>query len=101
MKLIRNSSEGNKTSQKNYIELTPGTPVWVQHRQNTSLEPATVMSQCTTNLCWIMQKNGTEQPKVYMLCHQDREGSQGGTRHSLPLVRRWGGGDGSAWAITA
>ena len=49
----------------NYIKLTPGTPVWVQHRQNTSWEPATVMSQCTTNSHWIMQENGTEQPKVY------------------------------------
>ena len=29
---------------KSYIELTPGTPVWVQHRQNTSWEPATVIS---------------------------------------------------------
>ena len=28
--------------EKNYIELTPGMPVWVQHRQNTSWEPATV-----------------------------------------------------------
>ena len=37
----------------------------VQHRQNTSWEPATVMSQCTTNSYWIMQKNGTDQPKVY------------------------------------
>ena len=36
--------------EKSYIELTPGTPVWVQHRQNTSWEPATVVSQCTTNL---------------------------------------------------
>ena len=26
----------------------------VQHRQNTSREPATVMSQCTTNSYWIM-----------------------------------------------
>ena len=51
--------------EKNYIELTPGTPVWVQHRQNTSWEPATVVSQCTTNTYWIMQENGTEQPKVY------------------------------------
>ena len=51
--------------EKNYIELTPGTPVWVQHRQNTSWEPATVMSQCTTNSHWIKQENGTEQPKVY------------------------------------
>ena len=31
--------------EKNYIELTPGTPLWVQHRQNTSWEPAKVMSQ--------------------------------------------------------
>ena len=37
------------TPEKSYIELTPGTPVWVQHRQNTSWEPATVVSQCTTN----------------------------------------------------
>ena len=51
--------------EKNYIELNPGTPVWVQHRQNTSWEPATVMSQCTTYSYWIMQENGTDQPKVY------------------------------------
>ena len=56
--------QGNKP-EKNYIEITPGTPVWVQHRQNTTWEPATVVSQCTTNSYWIMQKNGTEQPKVY------------------------------------
>ena len=51
--------------EKSYIELTPGTPVWVQHRQNTSWEPATVVSQCTTNSYWIIQENGTEQLKVY------------------------------------
>ena len=56
--------QGNKP-EKNYIELTPGTPVWVQHRQNTTWEPATVVSQCTTNSYWIMQENSTEQPKVY------------------------------------
>ena len=56
--------QGNKP-EKSYIELTPGTPVWVQHRQNTTWEPATVVSQCTTNSYWIMQENGTEQPKVY------------------------------------
>ena len=56
--------EGNKL-EKSYIELTPGTPVWLQHRQNTTWEPATVVSQCTTNSYWIMQENGTEQPKVY------------------------------------
>ena len=51
--------------EKNYIELTPGMPVWVQHRQKTSWEPATVVSQCTSNSYWIMQENGTDQPKVY------------------------------------
>ena len=51
--------------EKSYIELTLGTPVWVQHKQNTSWEPATVVSQCTTNSDCIMQENGTEQPKVY------------------------------------
>ena len=51
--------------EKSYIELTPGTPVWVQHRQNTSWEPATVVSQCNSNSYWIMQENGTDQPKVY------------------------------------
>ena len=56
--------QGNKL-EKSYIELTPGTPVWVQYRQNTTWEPATVVSQCTTNSYWIMQENGTEQPKVY------------------------------------
>ena len=30
--------QGNKP-EKSYIELTPGTPVWVQHRQNTTWEP--------------------------------------------------------------
>ena len=57
-------SQQNKL-EKNYIELTPGMPVWVQHRQNTSWEPATVMSQCNSNSYWIMQENGTDQPKVY------------------------------------
>ena len=55
--------QGNKL-EKSYIELTPGTPVWVQHRQNTTWEPAMVVSQCAPNSYWIMQ-NGTEQPKVY------------------------------------
>ena len=51
--------------EKTYTEFTPGTPVWVQHRQNTSWEPATVVSQCTLNSYWTMQENGTDQPKVY------------------------------------
>ena len=56
--------QGNRP-EKSYIELTPGTPVWVQHRQNATWEPAIVVNQCAPNLYWIMQENGTEQPKVY------------------------------------
>ena len=51
--------------EKNYIELTPGMAVWVQHRQNTSWEPATVVSQCNSNSYWIMQENGTDQSRLY------------------------------------
>ena len=51
--------------ERNYIELTPGMAVWVQHRQNASWEPATVVSQSSSNSYWIMQENGTDQPKVY------------------------------------
>ena len=51
--------------ERNYIELTPGMAVWVQHRQNTSWEPAIVVSQSSSNSYWIMQENGTDQPKVY------------------------------------
>ena len=47
--------------EKNYIELTPGMTVWVQHRQNTSWEPATVVSQSSSNSYWIMH----DQPRVY------------------------------------
>ena len=56
--------QGNKP-EKSYIELTPGTPVWVQHRQNATWEPATVINQCAPNSYWIMQEDDTEQPKVY------------------------------------
>ena len=59
MKRQRNKLE------KSYIELAPGTPVWVQHRQNATWEPATVINQCAPNSYWIMQGNGTEQSKVY------------------------------------
>ena len=51
--------------ERNYIELTPGMAVWIQHRQNTSWEPATVVSQSSSNSYWIMQENGTDQPRVY------------------------------------
>ena len=56
--------QGNRP-ERNYIELTPGTPVWVQHRQNATWEPETVVNQCAPNSYWIMQENGTEQLKVY------------------------------------
>ena len=59
MKRQRNKPE------KSYIELNPGTPVWVQHRQNATWEPAIVVNQGAPNSYWIMQENGTEQPKVY------------------------------------
>ena len=36
-----------------------------QHRQNTSWEPATVVSQSSSNSYWIMQENNTDQPRVY------------------------------------
>ena len=56
--------QGNKL-EKSYIELTPGTPVWIQHRQNATWEPAIVVNQCAPNSYWIMPENGTEQPKIY------------------------------------
>ena len=61
-KLIKR--QGNRPERK-YQELLPGTPVWVQHRQNATWEPAIVVSQCAPNSYWIMQENGAEQPKVY------------------------------------
>ena len=39
--------------------------VWIQHRQNTSWEPATIVTQSSSNSYWIMQENGTDQPKMY------------------------------------
>ena len=56
--------QGNKHEME-YQELLPGTPVWVQHRQNATWEPATVVNRCAPNSYWIMQENGAEQPKVY------------------------------------
>ena len=54
----------NKPERK-YQELLLGTPVWAQHRQNATWEPAIVVNQCAPNSYWIMQENGAEQPKVY------------------------------------
>ena len=56
--------QGNKPERK-YQELLPGTPVWVQHRQNVTSEPAIVVNQCAPNSYWIMQEYGAEQPRVY------------------------------------
>ena len=56
--------QGNKL-ERNYIELAPGTPVLVQHRQNATWEPATVVNQCALNSYWIIQENSTEQPRAY------------------------------------
>ena len=56
--------QGNMPERK-YQELVPGTPGWVQHRQNATWEPAIVVNQCAPNSYWIMQENGAEQPKVY------------------------------------
>ena len=56
--------QGNKP-ERNYTELATGTPVWVQHRQNATWEPARMVNQCALNSYWIMQENSAEQPKVY------------------------------------
>ena len=56
--------QGNKP-EREYQELLPGTPVWVQHKQNASWEPAVVVNQCAPNSYWIMQVNDAEQLKVY------------------------------------
>ena len=47
--------QGNKP-EKEYQELLPGTPVWVQHRQNARWEPSIVVNQCAPNSYWIIQK---------------------------------------------
>ena len=51
--------------ERKYQELLPGTPVWVQHKQNATWEPAIVVNQCTPNSYWIMQENSAEQPRVF------------------------------------
>ena len=40
--------QGNKPERK-CQELLPGTPVWVQHRQTATWEPAIVVNQCAPN----------------------------------------------------
>ena len=62
--LIKRQGNSNK-QERHFVELIPGTPVWVQHRQNATWEPAMVIFQCAPNSYWIVQENGAEQPKVY------------------------------------
>ena len=57
--------QGNNKPERKYQELLRGTPVWVQHRQNATWEPAIAVNQCAPNSYWIMQENGAEQPRVY------------------------------------
>ena len=63
-KLIKRQGNNSKPERK-YQELLLGTPVWMQHRQNATWEPAIVVNQCAPNSYWIMQENGAEQPRVY------------------------------------
>ena len=51
--------------EKKMYPYRPTKQTLVQHRQNTSWEPATIVSQCSSNSYWIMQENGTDQPRVY------------------------------------
>ena len=51
--------------ERDYIELTPGMAVWVQHRHNTSWEPAIIACQASSNSYWIILENGDDQPKLY------------------------------------
>ena len=46
----------NSNPERKYQELFPGTPVWVQHGQNATWEPAIVLNQCAPNSYWIMWK---------------------------------------------
>ena len=62
--LIKRQGNNSKPERK-YQELLPGIPVWVQHRQKATWEPAIVVNQCATNAYWIMQENSAEQPRVY------------------------------------
>ena len=62
--LIKRQGNNSKPGRK-YQELLQGTPVWVQHKQNATWEPAIVVNQCAPNSYWIMQENDAEQPKVY------------------------------------
>ena len=65
LNILSEPSEGNENPYRFAREPKQVKQTLVQHRQHTSWETATVVSQYTTNSYWIMQENGTEQPKVY------------------------------------
>ena len=46
--LIKRQGSNSKPERK-YQELLPGMPIWMQHRQNATWEPATVVNQCAPN----------------------------------------------------
>ena len=57
--------QGNKP-EREYQELVPGMPLWVQHRQNAKWEPATVVRKVDSPISyWIMCTDGAGQPKVF------------------------------------
>ena len=62
--LMKRQNPSNQ-AERRYVDLFPGTPVWVQHRQGATWELASAISQAVPNSYWIVQENGEEQPKVY------------------------------------
>ena len=76
--------QGNKPERK-YQELVPGTPVWMQHKHNTTWEPAIVVNQCTPNSYWIMQENSAELSKVYRCTRTVKNSQEHSSTSSLTL----------------
>ena len=62
--LIKNQGN-NSMPERKHQALFPGIPVWVQHKQNATWEPAIVVNQCAPNSYWIMQEISAELPRVY------------------------------------
>ena len=55
---------------REYQELSPGTPVWVQHKHHENWAPATLGNNADEpNSYSIMCENGTEQPRIYRCTH--------------------------------
>ena len=62
--LMKKHNPSNQ-AERRYVDLFPGSLVWVQHRQGATWEPAMVVSQAAPNSYWIVQGNGQDQPKTY------------------------------------